>query len=57
LPQPAIGKPAYLVPITDPTFHTKLTRIADDTGKAMRGVSGAWSADARHALSKRSAME
>ncbi|HJZ06303.1 hypothetical protein A2634_02520 [Candidatus Amesbacteria bacterium RIFCSPHIGHO2_01_FULL_48_32] len=50
---PQIAKPAYLSPITDPVFGTKIIRIAGDTGSAT-GVAGltTWPADARHHYSK-----
>jgi len=31
---PAVTRPAYLLHTTDPTFHTTVTRIADNTGDA-----------------------
>jgi hypothetical protein len=48
---PWVARPAYLVPFTDPTFGTTLTRIADDPGSrlvAADGSPGVWSRDARH---------
>jgi len=50
---PQVPRPAYLKPITDPTFGTRITRIADDFGRPIAwsentaGV-GAWSGIARH---------
>jgi hypothetical protein len=40
------GKPAYLVPFTDPTFHTKITRIGGDPGTTfvVNGQSYTWGA-------------
>jgi beta-mannanase len=40
---PTLARPAYLTPITDPTFGTKITRISDqtafkDTYKALRHI-------------------
>jgi hypothetical protein len=52
--QPALAKPGYLQPITEPTFGTRLVRITGDPGTAIgNGVSGSWpSAAARHEYSK-----
>jgi uncharacterized protein YjdB len=52
--QPALAKPGYLQPITEPTFGTRLIRISGDPGTAIgSGVSGTWpSAAARHQYSK-----
>lgn len=50
---PNTARPAYLVPVTDPTFGTKVTRIAGNSGTAIGGgVSGTWSSDVRHHYSK-----
>src|SRR5258706_6466827 len=40
---PTLARPSYLVPVTDPTFGTKITRISDqtafkDTYKAIRHI-------------------
>ena len=50
--EPAVAKPGYLVPTIDPTFHTQITRIANDVGASTSPVSGTWGADARHHYSK-----
>jgi hypothetical protein len=48
---PTVARPGYLVPFTDPTFGTVITRIANDPGAPLvtpnTGV-GVWSSDARH---------
>jgi hypothetical protein len=49
---PLVPKPSYLSSITDPTFGTKITRIANDTGQSMSPVNGTWGSDARHDYSK-----
>lgn len=49
---PSIPKPAYLTPFTDPTFHTKLTRIAGNSGSSVSTIGSSWSADARHHYQK-----
>lgn len=48
-PVPQVAKPGYLTSIIDPTFHTKITRIAGDanTGITFTNGSGTWGADAR----------
>jgi hypothetical protein len=53
VPVPTVARPAYLVPMTDPTFGTKITRISDqtafkDTYKAIRHTyakNQPWNAD------------
>ncbi|MCX7827397.1 MAG: hypothetical protein N2689_17845, partial [Verrucomicrobiae bacterium] len=50
---PAVPRPAYLQPVVDPTFGTRIVRIADDTGRpiAWSGTNasgGAWARIARH---------
>jgi hypothetical protein len=48
---PYLRKPAYLAPVTDSTFGTKLTRIGNDPGlrlTARHTGDGVWSKDARH---------
>ena len=50
--EPLTSRPAYLTPVTEPTFHTQVTRIADDTGRPTSPVSGSWGSDARHVYSK-----
>ncbi len=49
---PQVPRPAYLAPITDPTFGSKIQRIAGDTGTPLRGLQGKWGMDARHHYSK-----
>jgi hypothetical protein len=48
---PEIAKPSYLIPITDPTFHTLITRIAGDAGERL-DIGGVWPPEARHHYSK-----
>lgn len=50
--EPNVPRPSYLSPITDPTFHTQVTRIANDIGFSTSPVSGTWGSDARHVYSK-----
>lgn len=51
--QPALAKPGYLQPITEPTFGTRLVRISGDPGTPIGGgVSGTWPSTARHEYSK-----
>ncbi len=50
--EPPVPKPAYLTPITDPTFNTRVVRIADDIGRPTTPLSGTWGDDARHTYSK-----
>jgi hypothetical protein len=48
--EPNVAKPAYLTPITDPTYNTTLTRIAGNAGTPLsfsNGGSGTWGQDAR----------
>jgi hypothetical protein len=49
---PIAARPAYLKPVTDPTFGTQVTRIAGDAGTPITTVNGTqigtWSQDARH---------
>jgi len=50
---PLTARPAYLVPVADPTFRVPVTRIAGNVGAALGGgVSGSWGSDARHHYSK-----
>ena len=47
---PQVPKPSYNQPITDPTFHTRVTRIAGDAGTSFtlsNGTSGTWGSDVR----------
>lgn len=37
---PAVPKPAYLTPFTDPVFGTKITRISGDAGTPIANLSG-----------------
>ena len=50
--EPNVPRPGYLVPITDPVFHTQVTRIAGGIGLSTAPVAGTWGADARHVYSK-----
>jgi Fibronectin type III domain/Calcineurin-like phosphoesterase len=48
---PVNSKPGYLKPFTDPTFGSRITRIAGDPGASLTaadGSSGTWSRYARH---------
>jgi hypothetical protein len=49
---PLTGEPAYLKTFTDPTFGTKLLRIASNPGTSTSPVSGTWGSDTRHHYSK-----
>jgi chitodextrinase len=49
---PQVSKPAYLAPVTDPTFGTKITRITGNSGAAILNIGGKWGSDARHHYSK-----
>jgi len=54
---PGTPKPAYLVPVTEPTFGTTVTRIANDPTRTASwsgppAGTGTWGADARHHYSK-----
>jgi len=54
---PQTGKPSYLSPVTEPTFHTTLTRIAGDPGQPLSWAgpssgTGTWGNDARHHYAK-----
>ncbi len=46
---PLVSKPAYLAPITDSTFHTKVTRIGGDSGTTFTALNGTgtWGTDVR----------
>jgi hypothetical protein len=50
---PQVPRPAYLGPIVDPTFGTRIIRIADDTGRSIAwpgntAGDGTWSGMSRH---------
>jgi hypothetical protein len=49
---PATTEPAYLKGFNDPTFGTRLMRIAPDPGTSTSPVSGTWGTDTRHHYSK-----
>jgi hypothetical protein len=49
---PATTEPAYLKGFNDPTFGTRLMRIAPDSGTSTSPVSGTWGSDTRHHYSK-----
>ncbi len=49
---PQVSKLGYLAPITDPTFGTKIIRVANDMGLSTSPVVGTWGSDARHHYSK-----
>ena len=48
----ATSEPTYLKTFTDPTFGSKLMRIAQDAGTSTSPVSGTWGSDTRHHYSK-----
>jgi chitodextrinase len=47
-PVPTVEKPGYLASYTDPTFGTKVTRIAGDPGSSTSPVAGTFGSDVRH---------
>jgi hypothetical protein len=47
-----LAKPGYRVPSGDPTFSTRVTRIANDPGQSTAPVDGIWGTDSRHVYSK-----
>jgi len=49
---PAVSKPAYNVPFTDPTFQSQVTRIGNNSGASTTPLSGSWGSEARHVYSK-----
>jgi hypothetical protein len=49
---PQVSRPRYLTPFTDPTFGSRVVRIANDPGLPTAPVSGTWGHDARHVYSK-----
>jgi hypothetical protein len=52
---PQVSKPSYLKPIKDPTFGTRVTRIAGNAGITISfpdGSTGKWGSDVRHHYSK-----
>lgn len=50
---PQAPMPQYMVQAVDPTFGTRVIKIAGNTGTALGGgVSGTWGSDARHHYSK-----
>jgi len=49
---PATSEPSYMKSVTDPTFGTKLIRIARDPGSSTSPVAGSWGTDTRHHYSK-----
>jgi hypothetical protein len=49
---PSAGQPAYLKPITDPTFGSSVRRITPDPGASSAPVAGTWGSDTRHHYSK-----
>lgn len=51
-PPTADGRPAYLVPYTDPTFGTKITRISDNPGNAIGATAGVWGSRVHHQYHK-----
>jgi hypothetical protein len=54
--QPEVAKPAYLKPITDPVFGTKIIRIAGDANSPIvfenSSANQTWGNDARHRYSR-----
>jgi NOL1/NOP2/fmu family ribosome biogenesis protein len=49
---PVVARPAYLTPIIDPTFGSKITRISADSSTSATPISGVWGAYTRHHYSK-----
>ena len=49
---PALPRPAYLTPVTEPTFGTRITRITGDAGSIISPTLGMWGNDARQVYSK-----
>jgi hypothetical protein len=49
---PSAAMPAYLEPVTDPDFGSRITRITGDRGRPTTPVPGQWGGDARHVYSK-----
>ena len=50
---PATAKPLALAPALEPTFGTRVVRIAGNTGTALGGgVSGTWASQVKHHYSK-----
>jgi hypothetical protein len=49
---PSVPTPFYQSSITDPTFRTKITRIANNTSQPLSPIAGTWGSDARHHYSK-----
>ena len=49
---PIVPRPAHLVPQQEPTFGTRLTRIAGDAGTPLGTLPGTWGTDSRHTYSK-----
>jgi hypothetical protein len=49
---PATAEPTYLKSMTDPTFGTKLLRIAGNPSTSTSPISGTWGSDTRHHYSK-----
>lgn len=50
----ALPRPAYLEPLDEPEYGTRLTRIGGDTGATIPVVGGKWHSDSRHGYSRRS---
>lgn len=49
---PAVPRPAYLQPVTDPVFGTRVTRITGDPGTSVGPGLGVWGTNARHVYSR-----
>ena len=49
---PALPRPAYLTPVTEPTFGTRVTRITGEPGTVISPSLGVWGNDARQVYSK-----
>lgn len=49
---PKVPRPAYRIPVADPTFGTPVSRIAGDPVGSTAPVTGSWGRDARHVYSK-----
>ena len=49
---PAVPRPGYLTPVTDPSFGTRVTRITGEPGTMISPTLGVWGTDARQVYSK-----
>jgi len=49
---PALPRPAYLTPVLEPTFGTRITRITGEPGTVISPTLGMWGTDARQVYAK-----